>query len=317
MGVLTPAALRTRIASGNLDPVYLVLGDDEHEKRALAAALADTIDEGVRVFNLDRLHGGDAGLGDVLAAAQIVPVMAPRRIVIALRAERMLEPAKESAAARRALDAFEEYLNAPPVETTLVLVAGGLDERRRIAKQLRARATVVRCGVPEDAAGLERWIRERVAAAGRKAEAAAIRLLSELVGRDAGRLRNAVDRVLLFVDAGDSITAAHVREVLGPSAPHATDDWAVANAIEQRATDRALRELGLALDGGAVPYMVLGQLGWVARTRLSGARLAPAIEAVFRTDLALKQSRGEPRVLLERLVVELCGTAAAGTRRRA
>ena len=196
MGVLTPAALRTRIASGNLDPVYLVLGDDEHEKRALAAALADTIDEGVRVFNLDRLHGGDAGLGDVLAAAQIVPVMAPRRIVIALRAERMLEPAKESAAARRALDAFEEYLNAPPVETTLVLVAGGLDERRRIAKQLRARATVVRCGVPEDAAGLQRWIRERVAAAGRKAEAAAIRLLSELVGRDAGRLRNAVERVL-------------------------------------------------------------------------------------------------------------------------
>jgi hypothetical protein len=31
-----------------------------------------------------------------------------------------------------------------------------------------------------------------------------------------------------------------------------------------------------------------------------------AIEAVFRTDLALKSSGGEPRILLERLVVELC-----------
>jgi DNA polymerase III delta subunit len=31
-----------------------------------------------------------------------------------------------------------------------------------------------------------------------------------------------------------------------------------------------------------------------------------AIEALFRTDLELKSSGGDPRVLLERLVVELC-----------
>lgn len=317
MGVLTPAGLRTRIASGELDPVYLLIGDDEREKGALAAALADTIDEGVRAFNLDRFHGGEAGLDEVLAATRIVPVMAPRRIVIAVRAERMLQPAKESEAARRAVDALEAYLKAPLAETTLVLAAGGLDTRRRIAKQLRERATVVRCGVPEDAAGVRGWIQERVAEAGRRAEAAAIHLLSELIGPDAGRLRNAVDRLSLFVDAGDAITPGHVRELLGPATPLATDDWAVARAIEQGATDRALRELGLALDAGAVPYMVLGQLAWVTRTKLAGARAAPAIEAVFRTDLALKQSGGEPRVLLERLVVDLCGTAAArGPRRR-
>ncbi len=316
MGVLTPAALRTRIASGELDPVYLLLGDDEHEKGTLADALAGTIDEGVRAFNLDRFHGGDADLGEVLAAARIVPVMAPRRIVVAVRAERMLQPAKESRAAQRALEALEDYLQSPPADATLVFVAGGLDERRRVAKQLRARAAVVRCGVPEDPAGARRWIRERVEEAGRQADAAAVRRLGDLAGRDAGRLRNAVDRLLLFADAGDTITATHVREGLGPSAPRATDDWAVARAIEQGAADRALRELGAALDGGAVPYMVLGQLAWVARTKLTGARVAPAIEAVFRTDLALKQSGGEPRVLLERLVVDLCGTAAAGGARR-
>jgi len=316
VGALTPAALRKRIASGDLDPVYLLAGDDEHEKRALAAALADTIDEGLRAFNTDRFHGGDAGLDDVLAAARIVPVMAPRRIVVVVRAERMLQPAKESEAARRALDALADYLAAPPAETTLVLAASGLDERRRIVKQLRAGAVVVRCGVPDDAAGARRWAGARLEEAGRKAEKAAVGLLSELCGRDAGRLRSAVDRLLLFADAGDTITAAHVREALGPSAPPATDDWAVARAIEQGATGRALRELGMVLDAGAVPYMVLGQLAWVARTKLAAARVAPAIEAVFRTDLALKQSGGEPRLLLERLVVDLCGVAAAGRSRR-
>ena len=37
-----------------------------------------------------------------------------------------------------------------------------------------------------------------------------------------------------------------------------------------------------------------------------GPRLGAAIEALLRTDLALKSSGGDPRILLERLVVELC-----------
>jgi hypothetical protein len=44
-------------------------------------------------------------------------------------------------------------------------------------------------------------------------------------------------------------------------------------------------------------------------------RVRPAIDAVFRTDLALKSSGGDPRILLERLVVELCGTGGAGVAR--
>lgn len=317
MAALTPGALRGRIASGELDPVYLLLGDDERRKAELAGALAETLDEDLRAFNLDRFQGGDAGLDKVLAAARTVPLMAPRRIVVAARAERMLQPARESEAARRDLEAFEAYLAAPSPETTLVLSAAGLDERRRIVKRLRALATVVRCGVPDDPAGVRGWIRARLDEAGRRADDAAIRLLGELAGGDPLRLRNALDRLPLFVDAGAAITAADVRELLGPYASCAADDWAVARAIEQGAADRALRELGRALDAGAVPHMVLGQLAWVARAKLAAARVEAAIEAVFRTDRALKQSGGEPRILLERLVVDLCGTAAAGRRRRA
>jgi hypothetical protein len=39
-------------------------------------------------------------------------------------------------------------------------------------------------------------------------------------------------------------------------------------------------------------------------------RVRAAVDAVFRTDLAMKSSGGEPRILLERLVVELCDRAA-------
>jgi DNA polymerase III delta subunit len=55
--------------------------------------------------------------------------------------------------------------------------------------------------------------------------------------------------------------------------------------------------------------MVMGQLR-AAAEKLAPARLRGAIDAVFRTDLALKSSGGDPRILLERLVLELCGEAA-------
>jgi hypothetical protein len=44
-------------------------------------------------------------------------------------------------------------------------------------------------------------------------------------------------------------------------------------------------------------------------------RVPAAVEALFRTDLDMKSSGGDPRVLLERLVVELCGGSRPGARR--
>jgi hypothetical protein len=55
---------------------------------------------------------------------------------------------------------------------------------------------------------------------------------------------------------------------------------------------------------------MLGQLRWWVSARLSegdSGRVKPAIDALLRTDLALKSSGGDGRVLIERLVVELTG----------
>jgi len=58
--------------------------------------------------------------------------------------------------------------------------------------------------------------------------------------------------------------------------------------------------------------MVLSD-GQLDALRLVGDPLADeTVDAVFRTDLAMKSSGGEPRILLERLVVELCARARPG-----
>src|SRR4051812_34319087 len=158
MPVLTAAALRKQIASGDTAPLYLLVGADDVEKSAMAAELAEMVDEGLRAFNLDRFYGGDVKMDTLLDAANTLPMMVPRRVVIVLEAERLLIPKRESKASEEDLARLEAFLKKPPRETSVVFVAGSLDMRRRIVKLLVKEAQVVDCGTIEDAADAERWL---------------------------------------------------------------------------------------------------------------------------------------------------------------
>jgi DNA polymerase-3 subunit delta len=327
MPAATPSAVRKQISSGTTGPLYLLLGEDDVEKAALAGEFAGIVDEGLRAFNVERIHAGDMTSGDRLAdgvarlsaAVRTLPMMVPQRVVVVTHAEMLLTPKRESDAAARALDQLEELIKQPERQTTLVFVAGAVDRRSRMYKTLAAHAAVVECGTLEDQADAERWVRTRVAAAGVDIEPAAARRLAELAGADVRRLRGEVDRLLLYALGQPRITLADVTEVASPAALQ--DDWAMTNAIEAGARGDALRQLALLMETGAPPEKILGQLGWLVRTKLPNldpGRLVAAVDRLFETDLALKQSAGDPRMLLERLVVELCGdrqTRPAGTRR--
>jgi DNA polymerase-3 subunit delta len=335
MPQITAAALRKQIASGEVDPVYLLQGEDDVEKSALAAEFLALVDEGLQAFNVERIHAGDMTTGDRLAdgvaalidAVRTLPMMAPRRVVIVFQADVMLVPRRESETAMRALDRLEAALMEPEPQTTLVLVAGPIDKRSRIYKLLSKQATLVDCGAPDDVAGAERWVRARVTAAGVEIEPAGARILAVLAGfperpradgktGNVKRLRGDVDRLLLYALGQKRISVADVREVAGPGALQ--DDWAMTNAIEQGQPAVALRQLALMLDSGAPAEKILGQLGWLVRSKFptaAPADLVTAVDAVFRTDLDLKRSAGDPRVMLERLVVELCAGKRAYGRR--
>jgi DNA polymerase III subunit delta len=320
MPVESPAAILKQIASGRPHPVYLLQGDDDVEKSALAGEFAELVEEGLRAFNVERIHAGEMTTGDrlaggvasLLAAARTLPMMSPWRVILVLQAEVLLAPRRESEAVTRALGQLESYLETPETQTVLVLVGAPLDKRSRLFKLLFKRAVIVECGVIEDQADAERWVRTRIAAAKAAIDPAATRLLAARAGPDIKRLRGEVDRLLLYALGQKVITLDDVREIAGPAALQ--DDWAMTNAIEQRNGADALRQLALMLDAGAPPEKVLGQLGWVVRAKfptIAPRDLPDAVEALFRTDLDLKRSAGEPRILLERLVVELCGVKAA------
>ena len=117
----------------------------------------------------------------------------------------------------------------------------------------------------------------------------------------------------MFAHSAGRVTLEHVTMVAGAPEHHA-GEWALVNAVQSGDVAAAIRELTAELDDGdsGTPFRVLGQLGAAvrnprARTPYPSRKVPAAVEALLRTDLALKSSGGDPRVLLERLVVELCG----------
>jgi DNA polymerase III delta subunit len=323
LSTLSRAAVLKQIAAGAPDPIYLLQGDDEVDKSALAAEFAELVEEGLRAFNVERIHAGDLTTGDrladgvasIVAAVRTLPMMVPRRVVTVFQAETLLMPKRESEAASRALDQLEALFKQPEPQTTLVLVAASVDKRSRMYRILQKLATIVECGVLTDLADAERWVRTHVAAGSVAIDPAAARLVAQRAGTDVKRLRADVERLMLYALGQKQITADDVREVTGPASLQ--DDWAMTNAIEAGQAGDALRQLALMLDAGAPAEKILGQLGWLVRAKFTGiapASVRPAVDALFRTDQDLKRSAGDPRVLLERLVVELCAGKRAARR---
>jgi DNA polymerase III subunit delta len=326
MSAATPPTVRKQIAERRPDPVYLIVGDDEAEMSRLAGDLASIVDDELRAFNTERMYAGEKSVtaASIVEAARTLPMLGDRRVVVVLRGERFLKPKRRGRAEETAdfedepsgdWDLLESYVRQPEPQTTLVIVASDVDRSRRLYKTLLKSATIVECwglkpgrdarvDLRQAARTAEQLVRQAVAAAGQQIDPAAARLVAERAGADIATLRGDVERLLLFAAGKPRIDLRDVQEVV--SAETAQDDWAVTNAIQRGDAAEALRQLGLAMDGGAVPYMVLGQLAWFVREKLDPRRVRPAIEALFRTDEALKSSSGDPRILLERLVVELC-----------
>jgi DNA polymerase-3 subunit delta len=320
------AALRTQLKASKLAPVYLFVGEDVKLIDQMIDAVEATIDAADRPFAVERLYAGEVNASpvDIAASARVFPMLGDRRIVFVMRAERLLKPkratkAMESdeptdAAEDAGIDcvALEEYIAAPVPSTTVVFVATEIDRTRRFTKRLVDKAQVVVFGglSIEDVPGrreAEQLINGELVRAGRAMDPRAVQLLAARSGGDVTKLRGDLERLFLYSEGQNRISVDDVAEIATADVS-VGDEWAVVNAIGDGDAARALRETAARLDRGDSPHALVGQLRWWVSNRLAeGApnRVAAALDALLRTDLALKSSGGDDRVLVERLVAEL------------
>jgi DNA polymerase-3 subunit delta len=324
---MKPAEVQKQIKSGETGPLYVLTGDDLQSRHDLALEFAALVDEGLHAFNVQSFYGNEATsaaardqmIGELLTAARTLPMMAPRRVVVVHEAEKLLSPRKgkeeeeappEPAAGKRKKglspsEELEEYFGRPEPLSTVIFVAGPLDGNRRLVKVLRKHATIVDCGTLSDAAEAAKWIKAALEKEGLQIEPKAVTALLQATGLSLGRIRADVEKLTLYVAGEKVVTVQHVRDTTTP-VDEPGEGPAVGYAIRDGDLKRALREVTALLDAGTPHLPILGQIRWGAGMLRPDHKARRALELILDTDLALKSSAGEPRFLIEKLVIELC-----------
>src|SRR5262245_62244981 len=103
MPAATPADVRAAVAKRTPAPVYLLLGDDDAEISRLASDVTALVEDELRAFNVDRLYAGEKGTtaASIVESARLLPMMSDRRVVVVLRAGRLLKTKRKGRAAER------------------------------------------------------------------------------------------------------------------------------------------------------------------------------------------------------------------------
>jgi len=318
----------------DLKPVYLIHGPEEllldqavERLKQRLSALAD-LD-----FNLDVFDGDSAQPEDVVAAANTLPFMSERRLVILRKADRMTADG---------LGVLADYTADPNPETTLVLVASKIARNLRVFKAVDALG-----GVAEYKAPAKRDYAHTVvtmfAEKGKTVGLDAAEVLVRAVGYDLRRLSVEIEKVISFT--GDEITLSRdeIEQVMSTTAPTSVFDFL--DALGSRDCRDAMRVLAALLDEGESVHGVhamsvrhvrnllsarallerdeegsatalisreVGVREWQARNlvtqarRFDSAELVDALLSAAESEAKMKTSR-DPRLVFEIWVLGVCG----------
>lgn len=239
--------LRSEVASGNLAPVYAVLGAEALLAEDALELLAQCVPAEARDFNANVYSGDDESARSFLTQARSFPFMAERRLVVVRRFDKM------SFNDPRAEAAFVEYLQEPAPTTVLVLAAEKLDRRKSLTQAVLDRARVVAVDeLPERA--LPDWVRSRFESHGLAVDAKACVHLVQLVGDSLLDLRNEVDKVAARYAGAKRIGTDEVSQTVGHFRQE--EVWAINRAFRADNMTGFMQALARVLEADDQPIRV-------------------------------------------------------------
>jgi DNA polymerase-3 subunit delta len=260
--------------------VVLLYGDVQALRDAAVSEIRERVIEGGPVdFNEDRFDlASGADPGAILAAAQTLPVLAPRRLV-------RVRGMEDRRAARFIEKILPGYLEEPVPTTCLLLEARRVDRRLRWVKQVGAVGELRACVAPSRPADLRGWVEDRIRAEGKKSDRGTAQALLDRIGADPDRLASEIAKLVLYVGDRREVTPDDVAEASGGGRPRAI--FELTDAIGSRDRARALRLVHHLHAQGEAPLALLAGLGNHLRRLLRARECEPLDPATVQRELGV------------------------------
>lgn len=262
-----------RAREGQWGPVHVIVGTERFlAERAIALLRAAVVGDGPSGFNEEVFHGQGLGAASVGSAARTLPMMAQARFVLVRNADAM---------AASELDGLVGYLEAPSESTCLVMVADKLDGRGKFAKAAKKRKVWVDA-TPLKGGAIRGFAEREAKSRGHRLASEAAEALVDATGEDLAAVDDALERLSLYVGAGQPIDLASVQACV--TRVRTESIWALVDAVGLRDARRAMQAASSMLAAREPPLRILAmvarQLRMVARMREAMAGGMSAQEAV-------------------------------------
>ncbi len=278
---MTPEDALRHAASGQLLPVYVVVGEERVLRDRVVAALREAaLGGGLADFNEDKFTAGESDVDKVLSAARTVPMMANRRFCLVRSVERWDSQGggeeKDSSKASP-IEKLAQYTEEPVPTTCLVLVGSALDGRRKLMSLAKKKQLVVSCD-PLDDRALGEFIMKAFRDKGHKVGHDIADLLAQLAGPELGHVSDVVERLSLYVGKADGKGAEITEDAVAACVARVrlADTWSLVDAVSARDLGKAMRLFADVYDPKDRGLPMLGALAWTVRQL---ARVATGIES--------------------------------------
>lgn len=256
MNLLTREELRNQLKRREIAPVYLLFGAETYLRDLAAKTIADLVlaDSSLREFNEIEFNLSNSPVQHALASAEQLPMVSARRVIritdVVVSASGTKDNLKEEDE-----DALNAYLSRPAETSVVIFIANELDKRRKIAKLLLEKSQAVEFKELEDSE-LISWARTKLKELNAEADERALRHLIGLVGNNARRLTNEIEK-LAVAALPDLLINFELVESLVPDSRELSN-FELTDYLLSKNKTRALQILKKILDDGAEPLMLLG-----------------------------------------------------------
>jgi len=198
-------------------PLYLLHGDEPYFIDQVSNYVEDQLlPEAERGFNQTVLYGKDTEVMTVLNAAKRYPMMAEYQVVLVKEAQDMKWGRDDDD--KKTINPLLSYLENPLPSTVLVFCYkyGKFDKRKKTYKAIEKNGIVFESAPLYDNK-IPSWIEGFAGSKGYKIDQQASAMMAEYLGNDLSKIANELEKLMLNVSAGQTITMQHVQDNIGIS----------------------------------------------------------------------------------------------------
>ena len=333
--------IKKQLKSGELGRLYMLYGDENYLKTYYCSALAKKAVNGMESFNLHRFDVDNFSLSQLEAAIDNLPLMSDRKCIIM----RDIDPEELKADQWKEL---QQVLKAIPAECVLILHYDAVEYDKSKSKWQTLLGIVQKAGIAAEIgrqprSNLIKWLVKKATEDGCAISRENAEYLINTCGQDMNLLACETAKLCAFTEDGN-IQKSAVDELTAK--PLDASIYDLARSVTGGETGRSLKIIDDLFYKKEEPVIILSALSgafcdlYRAKTaQISGARqddikadfnykgrgfrvekamkdsagidlsfLSESINLLMQADEAIKSTRIDKRVVLERLVVEIAGT---------